>query len=456
MLKSRALKTYLVLFPLFLSGPAMGQTESDTLHVPDPGIAAAVRAIQAVDNHTHVPKLVAAGERDEEYDALPCGSYVEPQPDPLMARPDQNALYRAAWKALWGAEDGGQAAQARAQKRAELADSYPRWVLDQLGAEIMFANRIAMGRGLTAPRFRWVPYADALMYPLNNSAMANTPDRKFFYGREEMLRKRYAVESGMKATPGTLDLYLAKLVRPTLERWKQQGAVAIKFETAYLRSLDFRPATQAEAARIYARYAWHKTAPPAADYKLLQDFLFHYLAREAGRLGLPVHIHTGAGCGSYFFLNGSDPALLDPVLNDPALRKTNFVLIHAGWPFTRSVAFLLGKPNVYADFSYQDWFLSREKEAENLRDWLEWYPEKLMFGTDLFPGSAEIDWEEYGWVAGRSGRDALALALSRMVGAGEISRERALQIARLVLRENAMKLYGFEAGTEARRAGLPR
>lgn len=444
MLTSRALRLFLPL--LLLCAPVVGQAGNGMPQGPDPEIANAVLTIQAVDNHTHVPRLVAAGEKDGEYDALPCGSYVEPQPDPLMARPEENPLYRAAWQALWGAEDARQAADARARKRAQLGDRYPEWVLDQLGTQIMFANRIAMGRGLAAPRFRWVPYADALMYPLNNSAMANTPDRKFFYGREEMLRNRYAVESGVKAMPGTLDLYLAKLVRPTLERWKQQGAVAIKFEMAYLRSLDIAPVTPAAAARVYARYLWSKTAPPAADYKLLQDFLFRSLAAEAGRLGLAVHIHTGAGCGSYFFLNGSDPALLDPVLNDPGLRRTNFVLVHAGWPFTRSVAFLLGKPNVYADFSYQDWFLSPEKEAGNLRDWLEWHPEKLMFGTDLFPGSAEIDWEEYGWVAGRSGRDALALALSRMVSAGEISRERALQIARLVLRENAMKLYGFEAG----------
>jgi hypothetical protein len=27
----------------------------------------------------------------------------------------------------------------------------------------MFANRVVMGRGLTPPRFRWVPYDDALM-----------------------------------------------------------------------------------------------------------------------------------------------------------------------------------------------------------------------------------------------------------------------------------------------------
>ena len=40
----------------------------------------------------------------------------------------------------------------------------------------------------------------------------------------------------------TLQEYVAKVVTPVLEMQKQNGAVAIKFEAAYLRSLDFGPA----------------------------------------------------------------------------------------------------------------------------------------------------------------------------------------------------------------------
>ncbi len=42
-----------------------------------------------------------------------------------------------------------------------------------------------------------------------------------------------------KSRPLSLDEYLQKIVDPTLERHKRGGAVAIKFEAAYLRSLDF-------------------------------------------------------------------------------------------------------------------------------------------------------------------------------------------------------------------------
>ena len=68
---------------------------------PDPALLAEIQKIKAVDNHTHVPRVDLAGEADDEYDALPCGSYVEPTADNVMVRPD-NPEYLAAWKALWG------------------------------------------------------------------------------------------------------------------------------------------------------------------------------------------------------------------------------------------------------------------------------------------------------------------------------------------------------------------
>jgi hypothetical protein len=47
------------------------------------------------------------------------------------------------------------------------------------------------------------------------------------------------------------------------------------------------------------------------------------------------------------------------------------------------------------------------------------------------------------WIATRSGRSALALALTRMMTAGEITRPHAEEIARMVLRDNAIRLYNL-------------
>jgi predicted TIM-barrel fold metal-dependent hydrolase len=413
----------------------------------DPALMAEIRKIRAIDNHSHPPKVVAAGERDDEFDALPCDP-LEPTEPNTMTRPE-NPQYLSAWRALWdyAYDDRGDAhlkglLEKKKQVRQEQGDHYPAWVLDRLGIDIEFANRVAMGRGLDAQRYRWVPFDDALLFPLDNGVLAaETPDRKFFFGREDMLLARYRRELGVAALPATLAEYESHVVTPELEKQKKDGAVAIKFEAAYLRSLDFEPATEQDAAAIYARYA--RGGRPTKDgYPHLQDYLFRYVAAEAGRLGLPVHIHTGEGCGGYFYLQGSNPLLLESVLNDARLRKTTFVLLHGGaGPYSREVSYLLMKPNVYTDLSEQTWLESPRRLAEALRDWLERYPEKILYGTDLYPGSGAYDWEEIGWQTNETARQALGIALTGMLLDGEISVPRANKIAHMVLRDNAINLY---------------
>jgi predicted TIM-barrel fold metal-dependent hydrolase len=431
------------LLAVAVSGPVRAQTA-------DPALMAEIHKIRAIDNHSHPPRVVAGGEKDDEFDALPCDP-LEPTEANTMTRPE-NPAYLAAWKDLWGYQfDDHSEAHVRAlvakkrQIREGKGDAYPGWVLDRLGIETEFANRVAMGRGLDAEHFRWVPFDDALIFPLDNGALASeTPDRKFFFGRETSLLARYRQELGVTALPPTLAGYTVRVVTPELERQKQSGAAAIKFEAAYLRSLDFELVEETDAAPIYAKYA-SGGLPAKAEYTTLQNYLFRYVAMEAGRLGLPVHIHTGAGCGGYFALAGSNPLLLEPVLNDTRLRKTTFVLLHGGaGPFTREISYLLMKPNVYTDLSEQTWLESPRRLSEVLRDWLEWYPEKVLYGTDLYPGSSpEIDWEEIGWQTNHTAREGLGMALTGMMQDGEITRTRAMQVARLVLRGNAIKLYGW-------------
>jgi predicted TIM-barrel fold metal-dependent hydrolase len=312
-------------------------------------------------------------------------------------------------------------------------------VLEQMGVETMLANRVAMGTSVQPPRFRWVPYADALIFPLDNAHLAaKNSDRKAFFALEDKLRARYLAEAGLSAPPATLAEYVARVVTPTLERHKQGGAVAEKFEAAYLRSLAFDAADAAQADRVY-----RLRAPNDADYKVLQDYLFRYIALECGRLGMAVHLHTMAGAGGYFDVAGANPLNLEGVLNDPALRRTKFVMVHGGWPFTREITPLLEKPNAYLDFSAQSLVLSPATLAGTLREWLEHVPEKVMFATDAYPFSSELGWEESGWISAHNGREALGRALTAMLRDGLITHTRAVELARMVLRENARGLYGF-------------
>ena len=412
-------------------------------------LAAEIARIKAVDHHAH-PVTAARGNdpQDLEYDALPVEN-LEAASDPARMRPDNPELLDA-WRQLWGyryadrsPEHMRELQERKKQMLDEKGDGYPAWVLDQAGIEIMFANRVALGRGIQPPRFRWVAFADALMYPAGNSKLsAQTPDRKAFFSYEDRLLRRYLRESGLDAPPDTLDEYLRKVVSATLERHRQGGAIAEKFEAAYLRSLDFGDTERSDATTIYTLA--RKSTPSNAEYKKLQDYLFRYIAAECGRLGMAVHIHVEAGAGSYFSVAGINPMLLEPVLNDPRLRKTNFVMVHGGWPFNEEAAALLEKPNAYLDFSSQTLIHYPRDLARSIRVWLEHVPEKVMFGTDAYPYIPEMGWEEAAWVASRTGRQALALALSDMMRDGEITRERAIELARMVLRENALRLYGLK------------
>jgi len=435
---------YLIIAATFV---AAGQTAF--AQRTDASLATAIRAIRAIDNHAHPPALVAAGQKDDDFDALPCDP-LEPTNPTISGRPE-NPRYIAAWKALYGYKynDSDSAhvrdmLAAKQRMRTARGDAYPDWVLDQLGIETLLANRVAIGRGQRVPRFRWVPFADALLFPLDNREIAAiTPDRKIFFAKEEALLKRYMKDLNVAKLPGSLDAYLSQVVTATLERQKRNGAVAVKFEAAYLRSLNFTRGDRKAADAAYARYS-AGGVPSATEYTALQDVVFHHIAAESGRLGLPVHIHTGYGCGGYFELAGANPLLLEPVLNDATLRGTKFVLLHGGaGPFSQSIAPLLMKPNVYTDFSEQTWLLPTRELATNLRYLLEWYPEKVLFGTDLSPGSGAIDWEEIGWLTTSSARDALAMALTGMMDDGEITRPRALDVAKMVMRGNALRLYGW-------------
>ncbi|MBA2702955.1 MAG: amidohydrolase family protein [Blastocatellia bacterium] len=432
---------------LLLSVVIFAMTTASAQTAPDRELVAGIAKIKAVDNHAHPLRYVAAGEKpDDEFDALPLDA-IGPIPLPVRLNPG-NLEFVDAWRDLYSYkhDDMSEAhlrelLQTKARVAGEQGEKFPAWVLDQLGIETMFANRVAMGRGLATPRFRWVSFVDALIFPLSNEAAKKaSPEYRAFYPHEERLLQRYLSSAGLRALPTTLDAYLTKVVSATLESQKREGAFAVKFEAAYLRKLDFDEADMGTARRVYARY-FRGGEPSAAEYKTLQDFLFRYVAREAGRLGLAVHIHVISGVGAYYRQSGSNPLLLESVFNDASLRKTNFVIIHGGYPFTRESASLMSKPNVYADFSAQTFLIYPRELSEVLRNWLETYPDKILFGTDAFSFGPEVDWPEVAWLSTTTARQALALALTGMMNDREITRAQALELAQMVLRANAIKLY---------------
>jgi predicted TIM-barrel fold metal-dependent hydrolase len=388
----------------------------------DRTLLAEIRAIRAVDNHCHIPPqstpLPAVLSSLE-----PLGKTAFHYPSRLRS---DNPEWRRVWRALYGVNVSDSSAAStnqilvrKRERMLERGEGWPGWVLDQSGIDVALVNMPQLPAANRGDRFLFVPDANSLIFPFAEETRATLP--------------------------ATVAGYVDSVIRRQLQQWRNDGAVAVKFSTAYARSLDLADVATEDAARIYHQHVSAHTVPSAGDYKALQDYLFRVVAREAGAAGLVVHVHTGIGADPYFAIAGADPLLLENAVNDPTLRSATFVLIHGGWPFDRQAGTMLIKPNVYVDFSAHTFLRHPRSLAETLRAWLEWYPEKVLFGTDAYPeeGAPLNTWEEMLWFASDSAREALAIALTGMMSDGQITRSRALELARMVLRENAMKLYGI-------------
>src|SRR3954452_20066551 len=415
---------------------------------PDSSIYSELNHVSAIDNHGHPAAMLARGEEDVDADALPPDAITDwALPTPMLA---DSPYIPEAWRALFDYKRSGTDSKTQSQEllhnrealQKSKGEAYPSWVLNKTDTAVMLANRVTMGRGLTSDRFKWVPFVDTFLFPLQNrSYKSRDPEHNAFFSREEALLTRYLQASGNKRLPATLDDYLT-FVSHQLESWKATGAVALKFELAYLRDLKIGNPTRESAERVYAIYS-QSSEPTPDEYRILEDFVFRYISGEAGRLSLPVHIHSSLGAGSYFKASNANPLELEDVFDDPALRKTRFVLLHGAWPFAREAAMLILKPNVYLDYS-AFYFLTYPAQASKaLRLYLEAAPQKVLYGSDASPFGKDIGWEETAWLGSHNGRLALALALTGMVRDGEITPERAKKVGRMVLHDNAHQMYGF-------------
>lgn len=215
----------------------------------------------------------------------------------------------------------------------------------------------------------------------------------------------------------------------------------MKFEIAYFRSLYFSDPPRDKAEAIYAKY--HGGGVPSEDeYRTFQDYIFRVLIDEAGKLHLPVHFHSAVGIGDYFSLNNGNPLNLENVLRDPRYHNTKFVLIHGGYPHTLEMIWMTAAKNVYTDSSLMGYYVYPSELKNILKQWISLFPERMMFGSDAFPFNDAVGAEETFWLAARSARTAITAALAELVAEGAFGEEKALQLARMYLHDNAAQLYG--------------
>src|SRR5271156_1152464 len=294
---------------MFLSGAATSRAQSRPF--PGPGVQktydhllAEIEKIPLYDNHAHP----GFGD-DPDVDAMA----APPDESSTLRIRDDNPEFVVAAKALFNYpydDFKPEHAQWLADKsKAAEKSGDPRYfddILDKLNIETCLANRALMPGYLDTKRFHWVFFVDSFFYPFDNSAQtASTPDMGVYVPLQEKMLARYKKQEGVAGLPADLAGYEDFVRRTLADNQKRGGGVAMKFEAAYFRSLHFSDPPRETAAAIYDQY--HAGGVPSADeYRTFQDYIFRVLIDQAGKLQLPVHIHSAVGIGDYFSLRNGD------------------------------------------------------------------------------------------------------------------------------------------------------
>jgi predicted TIM-barrel fold metal-dependent hydrolase len=314
--------------------------------------------------------------------------------------------------------------------------------LDYTVTEVAFVNQYEQ-KGTDGKRLRWVPHATMLLYPLQaEHLMSRSPSHKADIEDAQKYLQGSFKEANLAEQPLDLPAYV-RFVDDTLRRWQKQGAVGIKFFDAYLRTLRIADVPANEATALYAK--GRRAALSRDEYLSLQDYLWRHILLEAGKIKLPVHIHSSFGVPPFLKTLDSDVRNLEDVLTDPVFFETPIVLIHGGAPWYEVASYLALKPNVWIDISALGFLRPVPELADILRKYFIFAPERVLFGTDAgnapsVPGGADVQHI----IVSRTVRDALYVALSGLIRDGVISEEQAIQIGRGVLRENALRLHSWK------------
>jgi predicted TIM-barrel fold metal-dependent hydrolase len=174
--------------------------------------------------------------------------------------------------------------------------------------------------------------------------------------------------------------------------------------------------------------------------KALIDYLVCLTLETAARNGLPVQFHTGFG-DSDLDLRLASPLHLRGVLEDRRLRGAAIVLLHASYPFAREAGYLASVyPQVYLDTGLAVPLLSVAGMRRTVGELLELAPSsKVLYSSD-----AHFIPELY-YLAALWGRRVLGDVLQQSVRDGDLTSADADAAARVVLADNARRLYRLGA-----------
>lgn len=231
----------------------------------------------------------------------------------------------------------------------------------------------------------------------------------------------------------------------------KNGCIGFKSAIGYYRLLKFDETKRLEAIKAFQNLREKK--PCVIDYdeypiytkqedkkqlENFQNFVIRYILSRANELNKLFIFHTGFGGPSpYPDLRNANPLPLHSIFNDENYRKIKFLILHQSYPYVKEAAILTSQfSHVHMDVSY--FYLRPQTLYNSLRTILENAPpQKILYGSD----TARLA-ETYGYSAWLF-RIYLSRVLSEMGIEYSLSENELIEIAKMIMNENAEKLIGI-------------
>lgn len=233
----------------------------------------------------------------------------------------------------------------------------------------------------------------------------------------------------------TLDGYLRSL-KKAFEAGVEYGMVGVKSGLAYNRILYYENVPESKAEEVFNKLMEGKPARQE-EVKKLQDYMMHRVLDLAAEYELPVQIHTGLHAGNGNTITNSKPTHLANLFMEHP--DVNFCLFHGGYPYGGELATLAKNfPNVFIDMCWL-YVISPSYSERYLHEWIETVPANKILG---FGG--DYSFVEAVYAHSVMARQVIAKVLVEKVRTGYLSESEAIDIAKMILRENAIQVFKLE------------
>lgn len=250
--------------------------------------------------------------------------------------------------------------------------------------------------------------------------------------------QQLAAESGLPIRGlddylAVMDAYFAKFA---------PAAGAFKVGRAYDRTLFWSDPPRTAIEDTFNRLLAFNDHPDRRELQTLEDFIMHVLCRKCGDHGIRMKFHTGLQEGNGNLITNSRAALLANLFMK--YPQTTFDLYHIGYPYQEEVVTLVKNfPNVTVDFCWM-WIMNPAAGRRALSDMLDAIPASKIHG---FGGDFIFVEGSYGHAV--IARREITRVLAEKVEEGRFSEDRALDTARMLLRDNALSNFGLAARRSA-------